>query len=138
MRVAYVAGPYRASTPWGVHLNIEAAKAVAFELWRMGYAVLCPHANTAMMDFGCDEVFLDGDLEILKRCDLVVVCPGWESSEGTQAEIAHAHNELKAVYYWPEDREDIVRAVNAPAPASRMRFAVDRLQEALEEYGPDD
>jgi hypothetical protein len=114
----------------------------------MGYAVLCPHANTAFMDFGCDEVFLDGDLEILRRCDLVVVAPGWESSEGTRAEIREAHNELKPVYYWPEDREQIQLARCEPDPfieyaeeESRpvVTFEPDpRLREALENYSPDD
>jgi len=41
-----------------------------------------------------DEVFLAGDIEILKRCDLVVMVPGWENSSGAKEErnVAIEHN----------------------------------------------
>jgi len=73
--ILYTAGPYRAPSPWGVHLNIEAAKIVARELWLAGHAVICPHANSAFMDGAAgetDSVFLSGDLALLSRCDGIV------------------------------------------------------------------
>jgi hypothetical protein len=94
IEVVYVAGPYRAATPSGIVANIRRAEAIAVELWKRGYAVICPHLNTALMDgLAPDYVWLKGDLKIMERCDAVVVVPGWEKSSGTRAEITHA-NEL--------------------------------------------
>jgi hypothetical protein len=87
MQVAYIAGPYRATTPRGIVENIRAAESVALKWWRLGYAVICPHTNTALFDGAApDSVWLNGDLEILRRCDVVVMVPGWERSEGATEE----------------------------------------------------
>ena len=86
--IVYVAGPYRADTIAGVRRNIERARAVAEELWAMGYPTICPHLNTAFMDgLAEDGDFLDGDLLILKRCDAVVLVDGYEDSIGAMAEV---------------------------------------------------
>jgi hypothetical protein len=91
MKLAYVAGPYRASTESGVVQNIRNAEAVAVELWKKGYAVICPHKNTALFGgLAPDEVWLKGDLVMMERCDLVVLVPGWHTSSGTRAEVARA------------------------------------------------
>lgn len=37
-----------------------------------------------------DEQFLAGTLELMRRCDAVILVPGWSTSEGTKAEIAEA------------------------------------------------
>lgn len=87
MKVAYIAGPFRSKTPWGVELNIRMAEMVAASYWRKGFAVITPHANSRFFTgIVPDETFLEGDLEILKRCDLLVLAPGWEQSEGAKAE----------------------------------------------------
>jgi hypothetical protein len=104
MIVIYLAGPYRSDIgPWGVAQNIERAREAARELWKMGLPVICPHANTAMMD-GADipvDLWLDGDIAMMERCDAVVVLPGWESSAGTKGEIRRAEEIGIPVYYWP-------------------------------------
>lgn len=104
MKVAYVAGPYRSRLgAWGVKCNIDAAMAVARELWMKGYVVICPHGNTAFMDgTDTDHVFLLGDLEILRRCDLLVALPGYQSSTGAVAEVEFARERSIPVYEWPE------------------------------------
>ena len=109
MRVLYTAGPYRDDRGmYYVWQNIEQAKAVARELWLMGFAVICPHANTQMMD-GNDthEMFLQGDFEMVKRCDGIVVLPGWERSEGTRREIVCAKANGVPVYHWPQDEAQL-------------------------------
>jgi hypothetical protein len=108
VRLAYAAGPYRASTEWGVLSNIRNAEAVAIELWRMGYAVICPHKNTALFGgVADDELWLKGDLVMMERCDCVVLCPGWQRSSGTLAEKARAEERGIPVFEWPADREAI-------------------------------
>lgn len=88
MRLAYVAGPYRAPHEFGVKCNIERAEKVAVNLWWMGFAVICPHKNTAFLGGAAtDSVWLEGDKEMLRRCDLVVLTDDWEKSSGTLAEI---------------------------------------------------
>ena len=91
MKIAYIAGPYRASTKLGIIRNILKARKIAKKYWALGYTVFCPHLNSALMD-GCapDEVFLKGDLEFLQYADVLVVIPGWERSTGTLAEIEFA------------------------------------------------
>ena len=87
--VLYVSGPYRGD----VDKNIAAARAAAIELWELGYAVICPHLNTANFQNDChieDGEYILGDLEILKRCDGMIMLPGWETSEGACAEMRHA------------------------------------------------
>lgn len=103
MKLIYVAGPYTAPTHYQVTQNIRAAEEVAVELWRRGFAVICPHKNTAMLDGAVEdgEKWLQGGLEMLRRCDAVVVVEGWEGSEGTKREIEEARALGMRVYYWP-------------------------------------
>jgi hypothetical protein len=110
--VVYLAGPYRSRYGlWGVRQNIAFATNVARELWLMGYAVICPHANTAFMDSGdaatggdTARVFLDGDLEFIRRSDLMVLLPGWGTSHGSIGEKALADELGLPVFDWPRDR----------------------------------
>lgn len=110
MKLAYVAGPYRASTPHGLVINIRRAEAVALELWKQGYAVICPHKNTALFDGEApDEVWLEGDLEMMRRCDLVVFIPRWWASKGALAEYEEAKDRGIPCYYWDEVNRELVR-----------------------------
>ena len=88
MKIAYIAGPYRSDTVRGIVENIRRAEAVAIKYWQIGYAVICPHKNTALFDgLMPDRTWLDGDIEILKRCDVIVMSKGWENSSGSKAEL---------------------------------------------------
>lgn len=87
----YVAGPYRADTERGVLENIRSAESVAIEVWQAGYVALTPHLNTRLFGGLCpDSVWLQGALELLRRCDGMILVLGWESSSGTLAEIEEA------------------------------------------------
>jgi len=100
MKLAYTAGPYRASTTHGIVKNIRRAEAVALKYWKLGYAVICPHKNTALFDGEMpDATWLEGDIEILKRCDVIVMVLGWRKSVGACAELAVAiDNGLTVIY----------------------------------------
>lgn len=68
MKLIYLAGPFRATTGWGIEQNVRRAEVVALELWKMGVAVLCPHANTRMFHGEApDELWLEGTMEMLRR-----------------------------------------------------------------------
>lgn len=89
----YVAGRYRAATREAVAANIEAARQVGVQAARLGWYPVIPHANTAHMELDLehgDEFWLAGTLELMTRCDAVVLVDGWEGSVGTAGEIAKA------------------------------------------------
>jgi len=91
MKVVYIAGPFRAGSAWEIELNVRRAEEAALQIWRMGMATLCPHTNTRFFQgAAADEVWLKGDLEMLSRCDAVLLVEGWERSEGAKAEAARA------------------------------------------------
>lgn len=95
MKVAYIAGPYRAGTLRGVIDNIRAAEEVAIRYWQKGYAVLCPHKNSALFDgIAPDDVWLKGDLEFIKRLkpgqDVVIMMKTWDHSRGALEERKEA------------------------------------------------
>ena len=107
MRVAYLAGPYRAPTENALWENIMEARRIAVELWKLGYAVICPHTNTAFFGLGADHdhIFLDGDLEIISRldpkCDCMVMMPKWRDSVGACGEREVAMKCGLTSYEWP-------------------------------------
>lgn len=91
MKLVYIAGPYRAATPWQVEQNIRNAESVAYQVAGMGVAILCPHTMTRYWDRSyTDQYWLEATLEMMRRCDAVVLVPGWESSTGTLGEVAEA------------------------------------------------
>ena len=100
MKMVYVAGPFRASTPWGIECNVRHAEALALEVWRMGAACLCPHANTRYFDGAApDHIWLEGDIEMLSRCDAIVMTDNYENSTGAKAEREYAIEHNIPVYY---------------------------------------
>lgn len=89
--VVYISGPYRAKTLYQIEQNIQKAKRHALDYWKKGYTVICPHMNTSFMDGELpDTVWLEGDLELVERSDIVVMIPGRENSEGAKTELQHA------------------------------------------------
>lgn len=92
IKVIYVAGPFRAATHWEIEQNIRCAEAIALDLWRLGgVAVLCPHTNTRFFHGAApDAVWLDGCLELLRRCDAIFMSGGWGASVGACLELQEA------------------------------------------------
>lgn len=91
MKIVYIAGPFRGRTPWDVAENVRNAERWGLEVAKRGAMPLIPHANTAHFDGQLDDVFwLNGTMELLRRCDAVLMVPGWRESEGAKAERAEA------------------------------------------------
>jgi len=106
MKIIYIAGPYRADTTKGVRENIRQAEKWAIYFWKKGWAVICPHKNTALFDgIADDEIWLKGDIEIMKRCDAVFAMPGWKKSSGARAEIKEAEQLKMKIIYSPKSRK---------------------------------
>ena len=100
MEVIYVAGKYRGESWNEVWENIMHARREARKLWLSGFAVICPHTNSIFMDgIETDGIFLNGDLEILSRCDAIYMLLGWECSLGAKQEYAVARKLGKKIYF---------------------------------------
>lgn len=90
-QIVYTAGAFRGTSHWDQEQNIRRAEQVSLDVWRAGFPCLSPHCNTRYFQGAApDEVWLQGDLLMLERCDAVLLVPGWETSSGTLAEVAHA------------------------------------------------
>lgn len=114
----YISGRYTGSSSAERDLNIERAAWTAARLWDMGFAVLCPHMNTARFEERCKvakyDDFLRADLELLSRLDAVVMLPGWEESKGACAERERAIEYGLPVYEWPNvpTPDEVAEALN--------------------------
>lgn len=93
VRLVYVAGKFSAKTREGVEANIAAAVAVGIEVAKLGLFPVVPHANTSHPDYERVQEYpfwIAGTLELLRRCDAIVMVPRWEESSGAKGERAEA------------------------------------------------
>ena len=104
MQLIYIAGPFRAPTPYEQEQNIRSAEALALKVWKRGAACICPHTNTRFFQGAApDAVWLDGDLEMVLRVDAVLMTPDWERSVGARAEREFALKHSVPVLYSLEE-----------------------------------
>jgi hypothetical protein len=102
--VVYVSGKYSAKTRKGVEKNVELARQYATKIWDLGFTVICPHTNTDNFEKLCKNTkyndFMDGDLELLERSDILFMMPNWKDSEGAKKELEYAkHARNKIILY---------------------------------------
>lgn len=77
-------------------------------MWKMGASCICPHTNTRFFQGALpDDVWLDGDLEILKRVDAMLLVGDWRKSVGAKIEVEVAsrlgipiYESLEALESW--------------------------------------
>lgn len=103
-KLIYIAGPFRGANQWEQFQNIREAETLALEVWRMGAVALCPHANTAHFQGALpDDVWLEGDLEMMRRCDAVLLMPRWRGSRGAVEEAKEAKQAGLPVFEYVSD-----------------------------------
>lgn len=101
-KVIYTSGPISAKTPVDHYENLARARSIAMEIWAMGAACICPQTNTYFMDgfAGLEwHDWIEGDLEIVRRCDAVFMLPDWETSQGAIREREEALLKYIPVFY---------------------------------------
>ncbi len=115
MKLVYVAGPYRAPTIREIEHNIAKAEDAGVTIVTLGAYPVIPHANTRACFQGTatDGFFLEGTMELMRRCDAVLVIG---DSPGTRAEVREAEK-LKIPVF--EKRTDLLKWLSAPLPANR-------------------
>lgn len=102
MTLIYIAGPY---TVGDTARNIKFAAEIAMECWMKGYAVICPHTNTAnfekmsLLDY---DTVMRGCLRMIDGVDAVVLIPGWTKSRGAKVEKKYALKNKIPVFIWPD------------------------------------
>ncbi len=101
MKVIWIAGAIRADNGWEREQNIRRAEALALKVWQAGMAAICVHSFCRPYALGNKEenLFLPGDLEIMKRCNAVLVVTRWGKSIGTKGEIEEADKMDIPVFY---------------------------------------
>lgn len=97
MKLVYLASPYSGKDENEIWHNVIKAHQKAAEVWQAGFVCISPCSNTAF--FGGDyDLYLKGDMEIIKRCDAVLLNDGWENSKGCQMERSFAESMGIPVY----------------------------------------
>lgn len=93
MILIYIAGPFRAPTAWEIEQNVRRAEEMGARVIQAGGYPVIPHANTRFFHgHGEDQIYLDGTLEVLLRCDGMILLDGWEKSSGSKVEKTKAED----------------------------------------------
>jgi hypothetical protein len=124
--LVYVSGKYSGD----VDTNIENAAKIAGELWDMGHAVICPHMNTAHFEHRCSatwKTYIDGDLNMISRCDAIVMVPGWEDSKGAVVEKEYAERLHIPVWFYPELPDKHPTEIRSPEQSQAFREITGRM-----------
>ena len=102
MTLVYIAGPYSSDYAFIVRSNIQKAEELGMDVAKLqldAYPVI-PHCNTAHWEGIRDgQYFIDGTLELSRKCDAILVVPGYEGSKGTLGEIKDAEERGVPVFY---------------------------------------
>lgn len=105
MRLVYVAGPLFGPDDWAIRRNIHRAASLGFAVAQLGCYPVIPHTNTGSVFCGTltPKFWYAGTLELMRRCDYVILVPGWEDSKGTVDEVADAKRRGQPVFERIED-----------------------------------
>lgn len=99
MKLLYIAAPYRASSSIQIQHNIAEASIMAQNYWLEGFAVICPHLNSANFDGLVDDhIFLNGTMEMLSKCSHIAMHPDWQNSIGCIEEHKYAEENDLTIY----------------------------------------
>jgi len=91
MKVVYIAGPYSGPNAWAIEQNVRRAEEVGLFVAECGAMPLIPHTNTRFFHGLLTEAFwYAGTMELLKRCDGIMLINGWKESKGAVAEYEGA------------------------------------------------
>lgn len=110
MKIIYICGPIRSESVGAQYENIGRGIAAAKAIWQAGGAAICPHMFAYFWgdDDALRKLLLEGELEMIRRCDAVLALPGWMRSVGASAEVCFARGQGITIL---ESLEEAVRWV---------------------------
>lgn len=91
--LVYLAGPFRAQTPWQVEQHVREAESAALFVAQLGAVPVCVHSMYRFFDRAAglsDGYWLAATLEQMRRCDAVLKVKNWRESLGALGEIEEA------------------------------------------------
>ena len=87
MKLIYIAGPFRAKSGWEVEHNIREAEELALIVAETGAVPVCPHTMYRFFNGVLpDQFWLDATLDLLRKCDAILLVPRWRESQGAKGE----------------------------------------------------
>ena len=91
-KLVYVAGPYSAPTRFETESNVHRAEALGVQVARAGAYPVIPHSNTRpyFEDLQGHDFWLAGTMQLMRRCDAVILLENWHQSSGAKAEVDEA------------------------------------------------
>lgn len=99
----YIAGPFRADTPWSIEQNIRRAEEHGLLVAKLGGIPVIPHTMYRFYQNALpDEFWLEAGIALLHTCAAVAVCVGPDRAQqsfGTLGEIGQAKQWSLPVYY---------------------------------------
>jgi hypothetical protein len=118
----YIAGPFRGETPWLIEQNIRHAECVALSVARLGAIPLCPHTMYRFyQDSLPDEFWLAATRELLRRCDAIMLCRGWQNSAGSRREKVLAEEIGIPVFYYDEEATKLSKWIARQASSAEIK-----------------
>lgn len=94
MVLVYIAGPYSAATQAGIEENVKAAQKLGAEVMAAfpgKILAIVPHsAGKGLEDQGDYKFWIAATLELMGRCDGVVLRHNWSNSAGAVGEVDEA------------------------------------------------
>jgi len=104
--IIYIAGRYRADKELMVDRHVAVAEYFGILVMEKGHFPLIPHTNTGrferMVDYP-DRIYLEGTMDLLRRCDGILMIPGWRKSEGAVAELEKAKRDGHCIFMSIDD-----------------------------------
>lgn len=111
MKLVYICSPYRAEDKETLQRNIDYAKELTKESLLRGECPVAPHLYmTQCLDDNVDQertIGLEAGIEILRKCDRVIVGMRYGISKGMKAEIKKAGQYAIQILFDDDEEEDI-------------------------------
>ena len=104
-KLIYVSGAYSSPDKRVVEENIKNHRETALRIWEIGYTAISPVMNTAYFEkdnLKYDDI-IEGDLEILSRCDAIFLIRGWHHSNGAEIEYRYASDHNMPIFFTFDD-----------------------------------
>lgn len=131
--VSYLACPYSDPDSQVKQRRLDVVTRAAFKLMQEGRVVYSPLThNIPISQLGIQgrwTTWQSFDLPILSKCDFLIVLrlPGWETSPGVTAEIAHAKKENIPIE-WMDPTNEWLDLLQKQTPATPLKELIEKLQ----------